>query len=103
MQLSQKENSKPMASDGFSNKQKKSALKSLMFTTNKRCSRVKAHGCTYGRNQREMYSKEEAISLTVLSEVVLLTSIIVAKEGRDVAIGLGIQVDKNCELYFKVN
>eukprot|EP00957_Ditylum_brightwellii_P140482 10703377-Ditylum_brightwellii.AAC.1 len=56
-----------------------------MFITKKRCHRVKPQGCAGGRKQREMYSKEETASPTVSSEAVLLTSIIDAKEGRDIA------------------
>ena len=56
-----------------------------MFITKKRCGRVKARGCADGRKQRDMYSKEEAASPTVSTEAILLTSVIDAKEGQDVA------------------
>eukprot|EP00957_Ditylum_brightwellii_P077598 5896116-Ditylum_brightwellii.AAC.1 len=55
-----------------------------MFITKKRCRRVKTQGCANGRNHREIYSKEEAASLTVLLEAILLASVIGAKEGRDI-------------------
>jgi hypothetical protein len=66
--------------------QKDGALKSLMFLKEKRCGRVKGRFCADGRKQREIYTKEEAASPTVMHESVMLTSIIDAKENRDVAV-----------------
>ena len=46
-------------------KQRKSALKYLMFLKQKRCGRIKARGCADGRKQRIYKSKEETSSPTI--------------------------------------
>ena len=55
-----------------------------MFLKQKRCGRVKGRGCTDGRKQRVWTNKEDATSPTVSTEAVLLTSVIEAKERREV-------------------
>eukprot|EP00957_Ditylum_brightwellii_P090567 6897276-Ditylum_brightwellii.AAC.1 len=57
-----------------------------MFIAKKRCGRIKVCRCADRRKQRDMYTNEDAASLTVSPKEVLLTSMIDAKEGRDVAI-----------------
>eukprot|EP00957_Ditylum_brightwellii_P083713 6362757-Ditylum_brightwellii.AAC.1 len=84
-QLHQKEAFTPIVPQEFTHELKKTALNSLMFITKKRCGRVKARGCTDSRKQHGMYSKEEATSPTVSTKVILLTSVIDAKEGRSIA------------------
>ena len=46
---------------------------------------MKARGCADGRKQEDMYTKEEAASPTVATESVLLTEVIDAREGQEVA------------------
>eukprot|EP00957_Ditylum_brightwellii_P146794 11175246-Ditylum_brightwellii.AAC.1 len=50
----------------------------------KQCNQIKGGACSDGRKQREMIPKEDATSPTVAPELVLITSIIDAKENRDV-------------------
>ena len=56
-----------------------------MFLTKKRCWRIDAHGCADGRKQRETTSKEDASAPTVSIEAVMISAVIDAMEGRDVA------------------
>jgi hypothetical protein len=66
--------------------QKKEALAYLMFLKRKRCGKVKGRGCADGRKQRRYTAPEDATSPTVSLEAVLLTSMIDALEGREVAV-----------------
>jgi hypothetical protein len=65
--------------------ERKGALRYLMFLKEKRCGTIKGRGCADGRSQREYMSKEETSSLTVATEALILTCVIDAMEGRDVA------------------
>jgi hypothetical protein len=76
---------KPVHSKKMTSVQKKDSLRYLMYLKQKRCGRVKARGCADGRKQRIYKTKEETSSPTVSIEALFLTSIIDAKEGRDVA------------------
>jgi hypothetical protein len=42
---------KPVFADSMTRQQKLQALRYLMFLKEKRCGRIKAHGCTDGRKQ----------------------------------------------------
>jgi hypothetical protein len=64
---------------------KKAALQYLMFLKQKRNGTIKGRGCADGRKQREYTTKEEASSPTVAIESVMLSCVIDAKEGRDIA------------------
>ena len=57
-----------------------------MFLKEKRCGTVKGRTVAGGNKQRDFISKEDASSPTVATEAVLLTCIIDAEEGRDVAV-----------------
>ena len=61
-------------------------LESLIFLTQKRDGSAKARACVDGRPQRLWMDKDEAASPTVLLESVMLTSVIDAKEEREVAV-----------------
>jgi hypothetical protein len=63
----------------------KGALRYLMFIKERRCGKIKGRGCADGRSQREYMSKEETSSPTVATEALILTCVIDAIEGRDVA------------------
>ena len=64
---------------------RRQALASLMFLTEKRSGEVKARGCADGRKQREHIAKAEATAPTVTSEAIFLQSTIFAHERRHVA------------------
>ena len=61
------------------------ALPYLMFLKRKRCGKIKGRGCADGRRQREFISKEEASSPTVALHALMVSCLIDAIEGRDVA------------------
>jgi ribosomal protein L22 len=67
-------------------KERKDALKYLMFLKEKRKGIIKGRGCADGRKQRGYATKEEASSPTVAIESVMLSCTIDAKERRDVGI-----------------
>jgi hypothetical protein len=77
--------SKPVDGDNLTKEQKRASLRYLMFLTKKRCERIKARGCADGRKQRETTSKEDASAPTMSIEAVMLSVVIDAMEGRDVA------------------
>jgi hypothetical protein len=55
-----------------------------MFLKEKRCGKMKGHGCADGRKQQEYLTKEETSSPTVAIESVMLSCTIDAQhEGRD--------------------
>jgi hypothetical protein len=87
----------PVQSSTLNRERKRKALTYLMFLKQKRCGKVKGRGCADGRKQREFLGKDETSSPTVSIETVMLTSIIDAQEGRDVATvdipGAFMQVD----------
>jgi hypothetical protein len=66
--------------------QLKTVLKSHMFLKLKRDGKIKGRTVAGGNKQRDYISKEDASSLTVATEAVLLTCIVDAEEGRDVAV-----------------
>jgi hypothetical protein len=62
--------------------QRKQALAFLMFMTERRFVRVKSRACANVSKQREWIQKEEAVTPTVMSDSILITSAIGAHEGR---------------------
>ena len=56
-----------------------------MFLKKKLCGRIKGRGCADGRKQRVYISKEDSSSPTVTTEGMMLSCILDAMEGRDVA------------------
>jgi hypothetical protein len=64
---------------------RKGALRYLMFLKDKRCGKIKACRCADGRSQREYMSKEETSLPTVATESLILSCVVDAIEGRDVA------------------
>ena len=65
--------------------QKRRALNLITKIKKKCCGRVKAKGCADGRKQRLWINKEEVSSPTVQLESLIITALIDALEGRDVA------------------
>ena len=66
-------------------KQKWNVLKSYIFVKQKKSGADKARLVINGAQQHDHVTKEEASSPTAFTESVILTSIVDAKEGRDVA------------------
>jgi hypothetical protein len=64
---------------------RRNALISLMFFTEKRTGEVKARACANGSVQRQHIAKEEATAPTVMSDKIFIQSTIFAHENRDVA------------------
>ena len=85
--------------------QKKKSLKYLMFLKEKRCGRIKGRGCADGRKQRVYKTKADTSSPTVSIEALLLSCMIDALEGRDVATcdipGAFMQADIDEEVHVK--
>ena len=64
--------------------QRKQALASLIFITEKRCGRIKTRACANGSTQRGYIPKETTASPTVMNDSVMIQSTIDAHEGREV-------------------
>ncbi len=64
--------------------ERKRAMESLIFLTEKRDGTVKARTCANGSTQREYIPREEATSPTAATEAILITGVLDAKQGRDV-------------------
>jgi hypothetical protein len=84
-QLHFRDTFKPMHWYELTHTQKQSVLESHMFLKEKRTGEIKGRTVAGGNKQRDFLSKEEVTSPTVATESVLLTCIIEADEGRDVA------------------
>jgi hypothetical protein len=66
--------------------QRQTVLESYMFLKQKRDGKIKGRIVAGGNKQRDYISKEDASSPTVALEAVILSCIIDAEEGRDVAV-----------------
>jgi hypothetical protein len=77
---------KPVNINDYSEKERRQAMNSLIFLTEKRDGRIKGRTCADGSKQRAWISKDEASSPTVALESVMLSATIDAKEGREVAV-----------------
>ena len=84
-QLDERQVIEPRKADMLTREEKRGALQYLMFLKQKRCGRIKGRGCADGRKQRVYKTKEETSAPTVAVESLFLSSVIDAKEGRDVA------------------
>jgi hypothetical protein len=84
-QLHDRECFKPVMKESLSPTERKRALESLIFLTEKRDGTIKSQHCANGSTQREYMSREDVSSPTMSTKAVLLTAMIKAKEGRDVA------------------
>ena len=65
---------------------RKEALNLITMIKEKRSGAIKARACADGRKQRRYISKEEVASPTIQLESLIMSLIIDAREGRDVAI-----------------
>jgi hypothetical protein len=61
------------------------------YLKQKRCGRIKARGCTYGRKQQLYKTKQETSSPTVTAEALFITSTIDAEERLRQWIGLSLE------------
>jgi hypothetical protein len=75
----------PVNKYDLTGEERKGALRYLMFLKEKRCGTIKGRGCTDGRPQRDYMSKKETSSPRVATEALILSCVIDAVEGRDVA------------------
>lgn len=76
---------RPIHAKALSYQQRVDALSSLIFLKEKSNGDIKGRACADGRKQRDKMTKDESTSPTVRIESVFLTSVIEAKENRDVA------------------
>ena len=58
------------------------ALSSLLFLKEKQCGKIKGRACVNGAPQRAYIPKEDAASPTVSTELMFITSAIMASEKR---------------------
>ena len=75
----------PIDPDTLTTKQRREALRAINLIKEKRDGRLKGRTVADGRPQRSMYDKSETASPTVSTDALLLSIIIDAHEGRDVA------------------
>ena len=77
-----------------------------MFLKKKCCGRVKGHGCADGQSQCTHTNKEDASTLTVAIESIMLTCMINAAEHHDVATvdipGMFMQADMDKLVHVKL-
>ena len=85
-QLHLRDTFKPWHWKDMTEEQRKSILESHLFLKQKRNGDIKGRTVAGGNKQRDFISKEEVSSPTVATESVLLSCIIDAEEGRDVAV-----------------
>ena len=76
---------KPVSYNSLSETERKRALESLIFLTEKKDGRIKARYCANGSPQRQWMDRDEVSSPTVTTEAIMITGVIEALEGRDVA------------------
>ena len=84
-QLHMRDTFEPLRWEHLTIDEKKKILESHMFLQEKRDGKIKGRTVAGGNKQRGFISKEEASSPTVATESIILTSVIDAMEGRDVA------------------
>ena len=74
----------PINIDDLKEGEKKKAMEALMFLTEKRDKKIKGRMVYNGKPTREWLSKEDSKSPTVAMESIFLTTVIDAKENRDI-------------------
>ena len=75
---------RPIDVQQFNERERKRAMESLIFFTEKRDKSVKTRMCASGSTQRSYISREEASSSTADTESILITGVIEAKQQRDI-------------------
>ena len=76
----------PIKGEELTRIQKHGALQVLIFLNKKRCRKIKGRAVEDGWNQREGSKKFDITSPTAATELVLITAVIYATEGRVVAV-----------------
>jgi len=76
----------PIKRSTMTSTERKRALESLIFLTEKRDGTIKSRHCANGSTQRDYMDREDVSSPTVSTEATMLTSVIEAEEERDVAL-----------------
>lgn len=84
-QIHDRKGFQPIHKTTMSRVERQRAMESLIFLTEKRDGTIKARHCANGSTQRSYMEREEVTSPTVSTESIMLTAVIDAKEGRDVA------------------
>jgi hypothetical protein len=84
-QLNNKDVFDPIDVSALTTGQKREALRAVNLIKEKRSGKLKGSTCADGRSQRAHYTKEETTSPTVSTDALMLSLMIDAKEGRDVA------------------
>ena len=74
-----------IAASSLTKEQKNEALRLITVIKEKRCGKIKGRACADGRPQRKYIPKEDATAPTVSLEGLILSILIDAKEGNDVA------------------
>jgi hypothetical protein len=74
----------PIRVDDMTQLERKRAMESLIFLVEKRDGRVKARTCANGSTQRAYMERDDAASPTAMTESILITATIDAKQKRDV-------------------
>ena len=84
-QLHDRECFQPIHKSDLNSTERKRALESLIFMVEKRDGTIKSRHCANGSTQRAYMAREDVSSPTVSTESTILTAVIEAQEGRDVA------------------
>ena len=77
---------KPLVASKLTSEEKKNAVPSLMFLTEKQYGKIKARKCADGRKQREYINKQDAASPTISLDSIFITGVIETHENRDVVV-----------------
>ena len=75
---------KPIRVEDLTEMEKQRAMESLIFLIEKRDGTVKGRTCANGSTQREYTDRDEAASPTAMTESIIITGVIDAKQHRDV-------------------
>jgi Reverse transcriptase (RNA-dependent DNA polymerase) len=75
----------PIHQEELNETERRRAMESLIFLSEKKDKSIKARHCANGSTQQSYMQREEVSSPTVSTESTMLTAVIEAKEGRDVA------------------
>jgi len=84
-QLDDKNVFEPLHGDSLTWEEKKAALDAISVIKEKRCGKIKGRTVANGSKQRNLYTKEETTSPTISTDALMLSLMIDAAEGRDVA------------------
>ena len=74
----------PINVNNMTDQERKRAMESLIFLSEKRDGTIKARTCANGSTQRDYINKDEPTSPTASTEAILITGVIDAKQRRDV-------------------